>query len=403
MIFRMALLNLRKHWKRTLLILFAVMVSVLVMEVVAGMFQGISANFFRNITQEGGHVVVTAEGYSDRLNPYSLDYTIDDYAGVSESLQGMERVQAVEAVLQFGGLLQHDARDIQLAGIGVRPDTRFYRSVRDGVVSGHFPPDSGGIVISRSNARLLQLSTGDSLLLVVQDSTGSPFYREFRVDGVFDTDATEFDDNHFFLKHSEAEELLYLPGATTEVRLRLDSTENVAGFANAARQQLGGAGLEIRTYRDIHSGLLSMIEMMDFFTVFMNLFVVIVAASVITNAILMNVFDRIREFGTMRAIGVKKRGIARMILVEGVLQGLFGSLLGLAVGIPIVLYLSQHGIDFGGISEAFGMGSSQFRFGYSLENSGINLIAGMMIAVAGSLYAAFVGMRLSIMEALRYE
>ena len=146
-----------------------------------------------------------------------------------------------------------------------------------------------------------------------------------------------------------------------------------------------------------------MIETMDFFIVFMNLFVVIVAASVITNAILMNVFERIREFGTMRAIGLKKRGVARIILTEGVVQGIAGSLLGLLAGIPIVLYFSSNGIDMGGIAEAFGMGTSEFYFGYTPRNSALNAAGGVLIALGGSLYAAVTGVRLTIMEALRYE
>ena len=404
MYLKMAISNLVKHRRRTLLIVFAVMVSVLVMEVVAGMFHGIRANFFRNLTQEGGHVTITASSRRDALNPFSLEHTIPDYAGVVAKLAGLDGAEAVEPVLEFGALLQHDERTVTLAGLGVLPDTRFYANVAEGLIDGRFPPEHG-IVISRAIAELLRVSAGDELLVVVEDSTGSPFYLQYPVTGLFATAATEFDENTFFLRHSDAEELVYLDGGTTELRVRLSSPDLAETFAAAAAERLSASAetpFEIRTYHEIHEGLMSLIEMMDFFIVFMNLFVVIVAASVITNAILMNVFERIREFGTMRAIGLKKRGVAGIVLTEGFLQGVTGSLLGLLVGVPIVLYFSVNGLDFGGIAEAFGMGSSDFLFAYDARNSLVNCAGGILIALGGSLYAARTGVRLTIMEALSY-
>ncbi|AFG36296.1 ABC transporter permease [Spirochaeta africana] len=418
MFLKLAVVSLGKHRKRTLLILFAVMISVLVMEVVAGVFHGVRVNFFETLTQEGGHLQITARGRSEALNPYSLEYTIAEYEQVISKVHETARdqgvaVTAAEEVLEFGALLQHSAaeeRNLTLSGVGVRPDTAYYSRVRE-AVQGAFPPPSGGIAISASIAELLAVEQGDELLLVVEDSTGSPFYLQFLLAGVFRTDSSELDENTVFISHQDAQELVYLEGETTGIRVRLQNHEQAevladvlrARFQQAADRGEIAAALRVETYRDLHAGLMGMIDLLDFFIVLMNLCVIIVAASVITNAILMNVFDRIREFGTMRAIGLKRLGAARIILVEGLLQGVAGSLLGLAVGIPIVLYFSVHGLDWGGISEAFGMGSAQFRFGYSPYTSMLNGAGGVLIALAGSLYAAVVGMRLSIMEALRYE
>ena len=403
---KMAVVNLAKHRKRTVLIVFAVMASVLVMEVVAGMFHGIRDNFFRNVTQETGHVQVTAAGRREALNPFSLDHVIPEYRRVVEDLSRLEGAVTVEAALEFGAILQHGERSVTIGGIGVDRDTQFFRNVGAGLEDGVFPPEPGGVVLSRSISELLGVAHGEAILLVVEDSTGSPFYLQFSVSGVFRTDAREFDENTFFLTHADAEDLLYLEGATTGIRVRLDAQDRASVFADRVTEILAGREgppLVAETFREIHAGLVNMIETMDFFIVFMNLFVVIVAASVITNAILMNVFERIREFGTMRAIGLKKRGVARIILTEGVVQGIAGSLLGLLAGIPIVLYFSSNGIDMGGIAEAFGMGTSHFYFGYTPRNSALNAGGGVLIALGGSLYAAVTGVRLTIMEALRYE
>jgi putative ABC transport system permease protein len=425
MFLRMALLNLVKHRRRTALVVFAILLSVLVMEVVAGMFEGMRVNFFRNLTSESGHLQIHARGYRDRLNPFTLDHTIRGYREVAEKLREIPGVIDVEEMLHFGAILEHQGRDITLAGVGVRGDTQFYRSVRDGMREGsrEEPFQGGGILLSTAVARLLRTGLGEGVNVIVEDSTGSPFYLQFPVTGIFETLSPDFDENTFFIDHTAAQELLYLEDETIEIRLRLADPERAEVVKTHALQLPGGGSdassagkapagespagesdfaLEIRTWRELNAGLTSLLEMMDFFILMMNLLVVLVVASVITNAILMNVFERMRVIGTMRAIGLKRRSAGAMILMEGLIQGVTGSVLGLALGIPIVLYFSAHGIDWGGISEAFGMGSAYYYFGYSPLNSALSALGGVLVALVGSVYAARVGMRLSILEALHH-
>lgn len=448
MFFRMALLNLVKHRRRTALIVFAIMVSVLVMELMAGMFEGMRVNFFRNLTRESGHVQIHAAGYADRLNPFSLDFTIRSWEKVIRSVRDVEGVLDAEAVLHFGAILEHEGRDLTMAGVGVQEGTRFYRDVREGIRTGTFlgdsfpgflgdsspgvlreaggPGEAGnreevgkreeaenreesvpeGVLLSTAVAELLRVGLGDPVNVIVEDSTGSPYYRQFPVTGLFETASPDVDENTFFVRHESAQELVYLEEETIEIRMRLERADQAESVAARLREHLllseGETDLEVRTWREIHGGLTSLLEMMDFFTLMMNLFVIIVVAGVITNAILMNVFERMRVIGTMRAIGLKRRAAGAMILTEGVIQGVAGSVLGLTVGIPIVLYFSVNGLDWGGISEAFGMGSSYYYFGYSVYNSMLSALGGVLVALAGSLYAARIGTRLTILEALHH-
>lgn len=416
MFVRMAWLNLVKHRRRTALIIFAIMISVLVMEVMAGMFEGMRVNFFRNLTRESGHVQIHAQGYSDRLHPWTLDYAIGGYPELIAELRTIDGVVDIEPIIHFGALLEHDGRDLTVGGAGVRPDTAFFRDAREGMYAGSFLAKDamrdddrfGGIVISAAIAALLRVKTGDAVNVVVEDSTGSPYYRQYPVAGIFETNSPDFDENTFLMLHDTAAELVYLEEETIEVRIRLSSSGIAGEFRRAAEERLrspaipDASGLEIRTWREVHAGITSMIEMMDFFILVMNALVIVVVASVITNAILMNVFERMRVLGTMRAIGLRKRAAGGMILAEGAILGLVGSMFGLAAGIPIVRYFSVNGLDWGGISEAFGMGSSYFYFGYAIHNSLMSALGGVLVALCGSLYAARVGMRFSIMEALRH-
>jgi putative ABC transport system permease protein len=423
MFVKIAAYTLLRHAKRTLLILFAIALSVMVMELISGLFEGMREGFFRSLTSTGSHVVIRPAGWHNRLSPYSIDYTIEDYPALLDTLRGQdpgsatgpgnatdpgiasgnikifENIRTAEPILTFGTLLLFGEENYTMAGHGVYPDGELFQNVREHMVEGAFLPQGRGAAISRSTAALMGIASGDMVSLLVEDSTGSPYYLTWEVTGIFDTGAEDFDNSNLFISHRNAEDLLYLEDAATEIRIRLDSPDHAQLFARTTGSLLGSR-YEVIPWQETEGSIVTMLEAMDIMILMMNLMIVIVAASVITNALLMNIFDRIAEFGTLRAIGMKKRQLVSMIMAEGLLQGVGGSLLGLMVGLPLVLWLSGRGLDFGAVTESFGIGSSLFYFSWKPLHSLVNAAAGTLIALAGSLYAARAASRMTILENL---
>lgn len=401
-LWKIAWQNMLKHGRRTLLILFSVGLSVAVILFVSGMVEGLKVNFFKNMLAESGHIQILPEGEAEALNPFDLDLLLTSPDELIKKVEEYPAVERAEQVLSFGAMLLAEEKNMTIAGYGVDPDSHFFAKPRVGIIEGNFLADSEvpGIAVSLRISELLDLSLGDPLVVLVEDSTGSPWYVEYPVTGIFETDSREFDENHLFLRHDAAEELLYVPGQTREIRVLLKD-QQAAGPLAAEMQKSGGpfAKTEIKAWEEIHGSFLVLIELFDLFIIFINLFTVIVAATVITNSILMNVFERSREYGTLRAIGMKRRQLFGLVLTEGLVQGCVGSLAGLALGIPPVLYFQEYGMQWGEITESLGLGAS-FTFAFSVEHMLWALVAGVLIACAGSLYAGLVSARMSIMDAL---
>lgn len=403
MFFKMALLSLQKHKKRTALVVFAVTVSVFFMVVLAGAVDGLKDNFFKTLSEQGGHVQISAEGYAERLNPFSIRYRIDQPETLLGSLEKLPEVESAEALISFGAVLSNGEKSLTSGAVGIDPGTSYFRRVRESLVKGEFLPGGKGMALSRFLMNLLNVSPGDFLLVLVEDSEGSPYYLEFEITGVFETGISDIDENLFFISHQAARELLYIPDESVELRIRLKDPSLADSFIKNNKNiwNKKEQALEVRTWMDLNASFFSMLQMMDAMLVFMNLLLVVVVASVITNALLMNVFERIREFGSLRAIGLKRKQLRGMILAEGAVQGLAGSLAGILLGIPVVIYFQQNGISMGELQDMFGGGSS-FTFLLTFKGLLLSGISGVLIALAGSFYASRVGSRLSIMESLNY-
>jgi putative ABC transport system permease protein len=117
----------------------------------------------------------------------------------------------------------------------------------------------------------------------------------------------------------------------------------------------------------------------------------------------MNVFERFREYGTMRAIGLKKRQLFFLIIQEGFIEGTIGSFLGTVAGVLFVLYFSKNGLYLGEMTEAFKVGTGNiFYFALSVPHAFYNFLFGILIAVAGSVYAAVVSLKYKLIDIIRY-
>ncbi len=401
---RVAWQNMLVHLRRTMLILFSIGLSVAVILFVSGMAEGLKKNFFRGMLEESGHLQVRPRGTEDALDPYNLDLLIQKPAEIVSDLSVRPWVQGAEKVLNFGCMLLAEDRNLTIEGRGTNKETRVFSKAREGIYAGDFLEEdkegNPGISISRSIAELLRVDLGDPLVVLAEDSTGSPWYIEYSVTGLYETESREFDEGSFYLRHEDAEELLYVPGTTREIRVLLEDPAIADPLAEELdTNTMPYRGTEIKTWREIHGSYLVLLDFFDIFMVFINIFTILVAATVITNSILMNVFERSREYGTLRAIGMKRRQLFGFIITEGFVQGVAGSILGLTLGIPPVLYFQSRGMDWGEITESFGLGET-FYFAFTPEHALVGFISGISIACIGSLYAGWVSSRMSIMDSL---
>lgn len=398
---KLALLNLWKYRKRTFVVLVGILLSVLVMEFVGGMLNGMRETFFSEILRGSGHVQLHARGWEDRLDRYSIDYLIESPDAIVEAVRSRERTTRVEKILTFGAVLSNGTETIALEGRGVVPDTSYFTDATETVTAGAFlPAGSRGIALSTANARLLDVELGEEILVLVETTLGSPWYLSFPVTGLYESGHAELDQNAFFVSHADAEELLFAEGTTNEIRVSLADPEGAESFVSEIDALLAEHDLSAVTWREIHGSLIVFVEISDVLAAVISALVVIVAASVITNAILMTAFDRVPTFGALRAIGMKRRQLLGMIVGEGTMLGVLGSVAGLAVGIPIVLYLQRYGMDIGAMGDFFGTGQTYY-FAFEPAASARTFVYGVLIATLSALYAGWATARLDLIGSLQ--
>jgi putative ABC transport system permease protein len=404
---RLALLSILTHRRRSAIIVLSVLVSVVFMILVEGMLGGLRTSFFEDLLQQSGHLQIHAKGWETRLDPYSLAFLLRDPGAEIRRIEGdpliASRLTDIEPMLEFGALLIHGDRNVAIAGEAVEPSTRFFARVRGNVRSGAFLPTGGsqgaGLAISTGIARLLGLKVADNVVVLVQDATGSPYYLSYPVTGIFESGVQQTDEGLFFISLSDAQRLLDLPHSVSELRLTLKEPDAAVAVARRVSALFPDERPFVQTWRDIQGGLISLINLGDIYSTVMEVIITVVAATVITSSILMTVFERIPTFGTLRAIGLKRRQLFWILLEEGLLLGCMGSVLGMAIGLPLELHLQVHGLNVGAFSRVLGTATT-YHFALTMRGAITVFAAGVLIAVGGYLYGAVVSVRTSLLASL---
>ncbi len=401
MYLRLALLNLWKYRRRVAVVFAGVVLSVAAMELIGGMLNGMRLTFFSEILGGSGHVQIHPLGFEDQLDRYSTANLIEAPEEVIAALRDEPRVEHVEQLLSFAAVLGARGRTAPVVTHGVDPQTRYFPEATQNIVAGTFAAaQERGLTVSRDDAELLGLGVGDEATILVRMPAGVPVVRRLTVTGIFASDHAELGAGVAFMRLPEAQSLLNAADRASELRGTLSDPYEADDFVAAIEPLLDEHGLIARTWREIHGTVIVFVEIADLTAAIINAFVLIVAASVITNAILMTAFDRVATFGALRAIGLKRRQLVGMVVSEGAFVGIAGSLIGLALAVPVVLYFQTYGLDIGEMGEFFGT-SRTYYFSFEAAATARTFVYGVLVATLSALYAGWATSRLDLIHSLQ--
>jgi putative ABC transport system permease protein len=403
---KIALLNIIKHAKRSVVVFAAVAVAVLILSLVAGLVRGVVGTFLSSIVPTAGHVVVSVAASKDAANPLDLKYLIADSDGEQAKLHD-DRITVVEPVITFGSVVAQetpidsktDAKNLFMVGQAVKPDTKFLANIRGGITAGEFLPGGRGVVLSNRAAALLDVKLGDSVYVMFEDRDHATLPKLMPITGLFSSGSDQTDLHTFVVSLDTARDGLDADGMSRELRILIKDPDSARDVASTLAKQLNNASLRVEPWQVTFSSILSVLQFVQIIFFVVRVFFVVIAGSVIVNAILMTVFERTREYGTLRAIGFRKRQLSAMIVTEGAILGALGALVGLILGVPFVVVLSHVGLDLGNATESLGFASRIYPQ-FDVADAALAFTFGVLLAVLASLYAARVSSRLTVSEAL---
>ena len=408
-LFKIAIRNLLRYKRRTLLtasLITVGVVFVLVFVAVSGSFKNMMVG---QITDSMiGHLQVHRKGFVASIETLPLNLNLKGGAigRLEKILDAQPEIEAYSPRVKFGGMFSNftETSSIRLTAIDPEREFKTVPLLPGRVTVGSKDLKAGGILIPELLARGMKVKPGDPVVIVATNADGSVNGKQFIVTGVMES-ATGPGGRDGYIHLGDARELLRMEEPqVSEFAVRLKKFGNLAAFSaklegilGAELNQQGKPLFEVHTWEKL-SPFFTIARMIDLMTLFIKLMLIAIVLISIMNVMIMAVYERIREIGTIAAIGTQPGKILSMFVIEGFCMGVAGAVIGNIVGIGIVYLLNLFKITY-----SFGQQTGiVLQSGVSPADILVISATVVVVSVIASLQPAFKASRMEPIKALRH-
>ena len=352
MSFTMAWRNVWRNRRRSAAAVAATSLGLLMMVLYSGLVTGYIAGMERRLLDvEMGDAQIFHPQYQET---HSIHDRIENPDRVLSQLDEAGLPAAPRLLGSGLAAAGTSSAGVSLRGVDVERDATV-SEVSEQVAEGHWldAEQPNQVVIGKRLAQMLGVDLGDELVVLSQGADGSTANDLYYVRGVLKSVSDGVDRGGIFMLESAFRELMYVPDGAHQIIVRRGSS--TIEQADAKLDEVAPE-LDAQTWRELNPTLASMFDSAKSAMVIMFMIIYIAIGIVILNAMLMTVFERIREFGVLKAIGVGPFGVLKLIMLETMIQVGVAIVIGVTLSLPLNWYLVTHGLDLSGLGEMSVMG-----------------------------------------------
>ena len=351
--------NILRQKRRSALTCLMMTAGLVLLSVSMGISDGSYSAIIEIITREHtGHVQVHNKGYLDSPSVYS---TIKDAGKLEKQIASLSGVQSSAPRLYSGILLFAGKKSTGARIIGIDPDkeaqtTRLDLKVTKGEYISKIPKKS--VVLSDQIARVLDIKTGEEIILIGQGADGSIANDLFTVSGITGDKGAGSGRMACYMHIQTAQEFLSLPNGIHEIAIVLFDGTKAKSAAKKIRQALNDPTIDIEPWQKVEKEFYQAMQTHRKgravgFTILM-----IVVGIGILDTVLMTILERTPEFGLMRAMGTRPFDMFKLIIMETAFLSFAAIIIGWTIAFICNYMMSRNGIA---LSKPFYSGGVYFE------------------------------------------
>ena len=360
-IFQIAFRNLMRYKRRTLLTSLLITLGLLMVILFSGLAGSFKAMMVGQITDSNlAQMQIHKKGYVSSIDTMPLNLTLDSkgYKNVEKILKENPDVQAYAPRIKLSAMLSNftETTNVRLNAIDPEKEIEVCPNVGERMKFSSQIPDillkPGEIIIPEKLAAGMKIKIGDPVVLVANNKDGSVNGLNFTVAGIIESVlGPQGKEGYMHIK--DAQSLLRMEKPEViEIALRIKKFDKLDMVYTDLKSSLtkfinkkGKPAFEIHTWDEL-SPFSNIAKMIDFMTITMKLIMIAIVLISILNVMMMSVYERVREIGTMSAIGTAPGKIMGLFLAEGLSLGLISALAGNIIGIFGIYILNIYKIRF---------------------------------------------------------
>ena len=339
--------NLWRNKRRTLITVASIFFGVLISTVMSSMQEGSYSAMIDNVVKfYSGYIQIQNEKYWDNKTINNTFVPTDSLEGIIKSIP---EITNYTPRLEFFALASSEEITKGSIIIGIDPVrenevTEIGKWVTEGT---YLHPDDNGLLIGSELAQYLQLSVGDTLVMIGQGFHGVSAAGKYPIRGILNFPSPELNKQTIYMGLQNCQEFFTCEGRITSLVLMIKSQYKLQKTMKQLRSMISSP-YTVMSWDEMHPDLLQMIEADRDGGVIMKAILYIIIGFGIFGTITMLIMERKRELGVMIAVGMQRYKLATILFFETIYIGFVGVLAGFAASIPVIAYFYNHPIQITG-------------------------------------------------------
>ncbi len=407
-----------------------VFVSIITLISIVGIFLGVAALIIVLAVMNGFETDLREKILGINSHVVLMEYsgTMKDYRKVMQEVSGIEGVTASTPFIYSQAMLKNGENVSGVVLRGLSTDDAMKVINLGKIVQGRLldlslerrpplPIDESlrklpGIVVGKELAKHLGLFLHEPVFVVSPLGTSTPMgmvprMKKFLIVGIFDSGFYEYDSTLAYLSLADCQEFLNMGERVTGVEIRVRDIDRADVIAKSIEKKLGFP-YWARHWMEMNKNLFSALKLEKRVMFIILSLIVIVAAFNIITTLIMVVMEKNRDIAILKSIGATSRGIMKIFILQGLIIGTIGTILGTAAGLAVALNLSRVSIWIENLfgfkilpSDVYYLSTLPSKVNYG--DVAIIVVGTLLISFLSTIYPSWRASRLDPTEALRYE
>ena len=351
---KLAWRNLWRNYRRTLIMLLAIVLGVWAMIFMTALLRGMVDDMVKQgVNSLPGHVQVHAKAYRD--DP-SVMHSLPAPDQALLDVLNSEQVMAWSSRIKVPAMISSEYDNAGVSLIGIDPEGELALGFKaDDIIEGRFlnATDDKGIVVGRKLLHRLESRLGKRIVVMSQDPENAIAERGFRIVGVFKAELENLEESIVYASRDVVQSMLGMGTGVSEIAILGFDYRDPDEITSSIRP-VAPDGSEVLSWMELDPYLGTMMRVMNGFVLVWMVVIFLALSFGLVNTLMMAVFERVREIGLMRALGMRPSAIVYQILVESIMLLVLGLVIGNLVAI-VTIALLKDGIDISAVAEGMEM------------------------------------------------
>ncbi|MCK9401145.1 MAG: ABC transporter permease [Bacteroidales bacterium] len=406
MIISVAWRNIWRNKLRSLVVILAVTLGLFGILFMIAISNGmVEQKIDASIHNEISHIQIHLPEF---MQDQSLVFSMDSVKQMEDEISSIPGVKAVSSRIKALAMASTAATGAGVIINAIDPEkekavSKIYQFITEGdyfETTGRSAP----ILVSKKLSTKLKAKIGSKIVITIQHASGELAYGLFRVSGIYKTSNAIYDEPNIFVKKDDLISLTgYEQGKASEIAILLDNVDQTDPVTDNLRAKF--PSLSVLPWKELEPILLALSSMMDQMSYFLLIIILVAMAFGIINTMMMAVLERTREIGMLMAVGMNKRKVFLMIMLETVFLAMVGTFFGIVISAVTIHFTGMNGLNFAAWAEgyeAFGYSALVYPSLYLDFYIGMTVLV-IITAIISSIYPARKALRFNPAAAIRED